>query len=501
MGSATDYGEEESALLSFEDGIAELSEEEDSLFEDVEGFTREALDEGLPAGAEFLAVTIPAPYEALEKFLRIVQRDYGFLWRSPSGAEIATGGCARHIPAAGDDRFRVLRREVEALWPTIAVRNAPGTDAPPMVVGGAAFAPHVPPIEPWDEFATDAFTLPRWTYRRDGIRASLTLTVSRDELAAPGAVAALIDETRELVRTIALETATSRICRLDIPFSALHQTSREDWAAYVGAIQSVIGNGEFDKIVAARRCVVDLAEEVEDTVFMARLFASYPDCTHFAVRRERSTFLGATPETLFRKTGNTLKTHALAGTRKIQDGTRSDSTRDAAALSRSPKDLAEHGLVVKKICEDLFSMCRRIRYGSSPHARQVRNLVHLQTPISAELLDDVHAFDLVDTLHPTPAVGGFPAATAADWIRRHEPQERGWYTGIVGWVDASGDAEFGVSIRCGVLTSRRAYVFSGAGIVQSSRSDAEYDETADKMQPILRALGLLPGRRESATTE
>lgn len=95
------------------------------------------------------------------------------------------------------------------------------------------------------------------------------------------------------------------------------------------------------------------------------------------------------------------------------------------------------------------------------------------------------------TLHPTPAVGGFPAREAAEWISNNEPLERGWYTGTVGWIDGNGDGEIAVAIRCGVLTRTHAYIFAGAGVVAASTAEAEYAETAGKMGPVLRALGVL----------
>jgi isochorismate synthase len=221
------------------------------------------------------------------------------------------------------------------------------------------------------------------------------------------------------------------------------------------------------------------------------VFAAYPACTHFAFRREGATFLGATPETLFRKRGVDLKTEALAGTTRIKDDPNFESSRDVAALQSSQKDLGEHALVVQRICQELEPLSTDLRYSSTPTTRQVRNLIHLQTPIAATLRESTSVFDLLAALHPTPAVGGFPAREAAEWIRMNEPLERGWYTGTLGWIDAAGDGEFAVAIRCGVLTDKRAYIFAGAGIVSASDAAAEYAETAAKMWPVLRALGVM----------
>jgi len=304
-------------------------------------------------------------------------------------------------------------------------------------------------------------------------------------------VDAVVEELRTLTRAFEYESATSLIERIDLARATVHHLPAHDWRTYIAAIHEAIASGEYQKIVAARRCVVDLRRQLEDTSFMARVFAAYPDCIHFAIRRDRSTFLGATPETLFRKRGLSLHTHALAGTTRIDEDPSTDSSRDVAALQGSAKDLEEHQLVVKRICTELAPLTTSIKYSSTPSTRQVRNLIHLQTPISGELKPETTVFDLIATLHPTPAVGGSPAREAAEWISKNEPLERGLYTGTVGWIDANGDGEMAVAIRCGVLLDERAYVFAGAGIVAASNADAEYAETAGKMGPILRALGVL----------
>jgi isochorismate synthase len=471
--------------------LPHLGRDEEGRAADLVAFLGRALRERLPDARSLVSVTLPAPFEAAEKFLRVVPREMGFLWKSPRYVQLAGGGCAAKIAAVGPRRFDQLRAEASALWKRLVVRSFPGIEpVAPVLFGGAAFAPDVPEIEPWEEFGEDAFSLPRFGYRRTSGRCFLTVAATADELARPGRVDGLCAETRSILLQLEDESATSAIERLEISRSSVHHTPLGDWTALIAAIRGAIRAGTFDKIVAARRCVVDLSQPLEDTGFMARVFAAYPDCTHFAVRRARSTFLGATPETLFRKEGRQLMTHALAGTTSVKDDPREDSSRDVAALRTSNKNLAEHALVVKKICDELLPLSVNLRYASTPETRQVRNLVHLQTPITAELRGDVEVFNLLTALHPTPAVGGFPAREAAQWIRQNEPLERGWYTGPLGWVDANDNGEFAVAIRCGVLTPQRAYVFAGAGIVRESDAEAEYAETAAKMVPLLRALGV-----------
>jgi menaquinone-specific isochorismate synthase len=118
----------------------------------------------------------------------------------------------------------------------------------------------------------------------------------------------------------------------------------------------------------------------------------------------------------------------------------------------------------------------------------VRNLIHLNTPIRGQLRDGAHPVDILETLHPTPAVGGVPRHESIRWIVEHEQSPRGWYTGPIGWIDTAGDATFRVAIRCGVVEPGVAHVYTGAGIVADSNPAAEYHETSLKQRPFLRAL-------------
>jgi len=93
--------------------------------------------------------------------------------------------------------------------------------------------------------------------------------------------------------------------------------------------------------------------------------------------------------------------------------------------------------------------------------------------------------ELVEALHPTPAVGGLPPDRALETIRETEPFDRGWYAAPVGWIDAAGNGTFAVGLRSAVATRRRATLFAGVGIVGDSDPDAEWDEVELKFRPIL----------------
>ena len=91
-------------------------------------------------------------------------------------------------------------------------------------------------------------------------------------------------------------------------------------------------------------------------------------------------------------------------------------------------------------------------------------------------------------LHPTPAVCGWPTATAREVIAELEDFDRGMYSGLVGWVDAEGNAEWALSLRGGVVSGSRAQLFAGAGIVAESVPEDEHRETATKFATFARVL-------------
>jgi isochorismate synthase EntC len=93
-------------------------------------------------------------------------------------------------------------------------------------------------------------------------------------------------------------------------------------------------------------------------------------------------------------------------------------------------------------------------------------------------------------LHPTPAVGGVPTSAAIDFIMRHEPDRRGWYSGPFGWFDERGDGRFVVALRCGVVEGKHAELYAGAGVVSDSNAPSEFAETRWKLAALLGALGV-----------
>jgi menaquinone-specific isochorismate synthase len=250
-------------------------------------------------------------------------------------------------------------------------------------------------------------------------------------------------------------------------------TTAEEWREAVAHALALIDAGQLEKVVLARAVRVEADRPFEPRTVLAELRRTQPACTVYAA----GGFVGATPELLLRKRGNEVLSRPLAGT-----GT------DVAGLLASRKDAHEHAVVVDAVVRALTPTCGAVR-AEGPAPLVLADVTHLATSVSARCTDArASAIDLVRALHPTPAVAGAPRATALDAIRRLEPMGRGSYAGPCGWVDARGDGEFVVALRCGALEGATALLHSGAGIVTGSDPEAEWYETQQKLEPMLRAL-------------
>jgi menaquinone-specific isochorismate synthase len=108
--------------------------------------------------------------------------------------------------------------------------------------------------------------------------------------------------------------------------------------------------------------------------------------------------------------------------------------------------------------------------------------------VHGTLATDQSALALSAALHPTAAVGGTPTDPAVELIRELENMDRERYAGPVGWVDADGNGEWGIALRCAQLTGERARLFAGCGIVAASDPAAELAEAQVKFRPMQTAL-------------
>jgi menaquinone-specific isochorismate synthase len=255
------------------------------------------------------------------------------------------------------------------------------------------------------------------------------------------------------------------------------------WCAAVATAVARIDAGDLDKVVLARDLLVTAEPALDPRRLLRRLGARFPDCWTFAV----DGLLGATPELLLRRTGRQLSSRVLAGTAARGAGAEDD--RLAAALLDSTKDRAEHAWAVDSLVRALEPYCSRLTAPAEPALLTLANVRHLATDVVGTQRGTAGLLELVGAVHPTAAVCGTPTADAAALIGELEGMDRGRYAGPVGWMDARGDGEFGLALRCAELTpDGGARLFAGCGIVAGSEPAAELAETQAKFAAFQNAL-------------
>jgi salicylate biosynthesis isochorismate synthase/menaquinone-specific isochorismate synthase len=398
---------------------------------------------------------------------------------------LAALGSVRAFESRGSDRFGHLARR----WDDVAADAfADDLDGPPgsglVALGGFAFAPDGGASARWGGFAPASMIVPELSLARRGERVSLTLNVE----VAP-------DDTAEDLRARAdarlrslrvaplplLDPAPAGQYRVLSPLPPSHYEE-----AVARAVQRIRA-GEFEKIVLARDVEVHAPVDHDTGAVLGLLREAFPSCYVFAVGRGDAAFVAASPELLVRRDGQRASTVALAGSSRRSADPAVDEHLGEQLL-QSAKDREENEIVVRRIARALRPHSVWVTAAPEPVLVRVANILHLGTPIRAQLAAPLSAIELAGVLHPTPAVGGEPLGVVEKLIPALEGLDRGWYAGTVGWTDAAGDGEFCVALRCALLRGRLAHLYAGGGIVRDSDPVAELAETEVKLGALLPVL-------------
>ncbi|MEV7010847.1 isochorismate synthase [Streptosporangium sp. NPDC051022] len=256
-----------------------------------------------------------------------------------------------------------------------------------------------------------------------------------------------------------------------------------EWAHAVALAVGQIRSGRLEKAVLARDLTATADRAIDVRVLLSRLAHRYPECYTFSC----AGLVGATPELLVRRTGETIESLVLAGTTPRGTDQADDMAR-GAALFASEKDRYEHACAVESVREALTPLCSELKVPEEPELLLLSNVQHLASPVSGRLAAGTSVLDVVAAMHPTAAVGGTPTRTALEVIRELEGMDRAGYAGPVGWIDARGDGEWGIALRCAQIEGSRARLFAGCGIMGDSVPAAELAEAQAKLRVMQYAL-------------
>ncbi len=348
--------------------------------------------------------------------------------------------------------------------------------------GGIRFDQAIPGEDKWSRFGTYRFVLPRFELRADTRGATLhcNLIPARDRERQ--------NEILTMIEVLA-EPEGGPPGPLPAPIGRSNRPGRTDWHAMVGWALDAFKGGELDKVVLAREASFSFAQALEPLDLLEQLAAGTPSCFHYLFQPlSGPAFVGASPERLFRRRGRGIESEAVAGTRP-RGTSATDDARLLDELLHSDKERREHEYVRISLREELQPLAEYFQLDEQPSEMKLANGRHLVSRVRATLRAGITSLDVLEALHPTPAVGGYPTRPALLAIKQHEPFDRGWYAGPVGYIGPN-EADFAVGIRSGLIHGRQLSLYSGAGIVLGSTPWAEWEEIEHKIQGFTNVLGI-----------
>lgn len=255
----------------------------------------------------------------------------------------------------------------------------------------------------------------------------------------------------------------------------------EDEKNYVALTEKTIDfiqEKKADKIVISRKEEVKLADfGVVNS--LKKMLVNYQNAMVYVWFHPKvGCWMGASPERLIHVKNGVFKTMALAGTQSYVD------TEDVIWKA---KELEEQQFVTDYILETIKGTIKEVSV-SKPHTAKAGNLLHIRTDISGKLKSENCLGELVNNLHPTPAVCGLPKQIATNFIKENEHYNRSYYTGYLGELHQNNETNLYVNLRCMEIEEEKISIFIGGGITKDSVAEKEWNETVNKSKVMKKVL-------------
>lgn len=296
-----------------------------------------------------------------------------------------------------------------------------------------------------------------------------------------------------------MEMAVSGLpdCDGAAPKAMLKESDRSVYASDFRRFHSQILSGNFQKIVLSRCATAVAIQRPSLLQLFSRACRMFPRMFIALVSTLRSgTWLAATPEILLKGENGQWETMALAGTMPLSGDQLSFDNppvsmgkSDDKGIEWSAKNIREQRFVASYIAESIAPFAANVTE-KGPYTVRAGNLVHLRSDFSFTLLHPERLGDLLNALHPTPAVCGLPKRPALQFIMDYETTPRRYYSGVIGPMDTEGLTNLCVSLRCMEIQGDNYRLYAGGGLVDASVETAEWLETVAKMGTMGSVIGL-----------
>lgn len=332
----------------------------------------------------------------------------------------------------------------------------------PKLYGGISNIPATGQFSIWQNFPKTIFFLPQIEIETISGESFLHLYfLNRAEIHKKGIIQSL-SKLQKCIDTEESITLTM-ISKKDFP-------TRLDWNDTIENVLKDISLGKIEKAVVARQSSFTYKEPLSIS-YLLRQLQKITYGTLFCIQfSPLENFIGVTPELLYSRTENTIEIMALAGTASLLQ---------SRYLQRE-KEQKEFGLVKEFVYKTMKTLCRTIDF-SPDITYPIVSLVHLRRIYRGKLRPFINDQEILKTLHPTPAISGFPQQVAADLLQKIEPFDRGWYASPIGYISEK-ETRMYIAIRSAFITENILHLFSGAGIVKGSTPEKEWEELNNKIE-------------------
>ncbi len=348
----------------------------------------------------------------------------------------------------------------------------------PRYYGGLAFDYQSEVKDEWQAFGQCRFVLPRIELIRQGNQTELVCNLWFDGENTQNEIKAAHDALNQVQPEQSFSTLPAIEFKTQLP-------SQAEWHQWIQQVVTPESLRVVPKVVLSRRTTFQAAVPLDPWDILAHWQIAMPACYHTAYQfSEDDCFITSSPERLYRRHDRQLSSEALAGS-TTRTGNNSQDQELASLLLQDTKNRLENRYVHTDILTRLDGLADKAMV-SDLQILPLRHIQHIKREIEATLLPEVSDWQLLQKLHPTPAVGGSPRRKALALIRSLEQHQRGWYAGACGFISED-VSEFTVAIRSGLCTPHALYLYTGAGILQGSEANQEWRELDSKLSSMLGA--------------
>lgn len=346
-----------------------------------------------------------------------------------------------------------------------------------VVLGGQRFHQTSKISSEWSELGTHFYVIPQFVFITENNKTILNINIEKSIFDNTTKSTKLLLDIESLFSFKGHSQKNLKLIKeAEVP-------SKEKWANQVESAKESFKNGELQKVVLSRKVIYKSLNLIKpDDLYESLKFNRAEHFIFHLQWRRDSSFTSVTPERLFKLEDSRIISDAIAGTKPRGPTYQRDQELELE-LKSSKKEMDEHRFVSNSVLKVLKNLgCTDARVDQKPEqVLKLKHVQHLYTKLTGHLQNKISTPDLIDAFHPTPAVGGTPKQEAQAWLKENESYDRGFYAAPVGVITASG-ADFCVAIRSALVQADRVHVYAGAGIVEQSDFESEWNETNNKMR-------------------